>query len=183
MNTSRRWNLLTNAQIRASAPERQFDLLAFAYLDGAQELCARLAESPTDATFEKGTVVLYLAAHAVELFLKGSILRKAPKERFAHDLDHIHNRYRALFPAQRFALTSFPFAAEYPGLTKEEIAATKREQPDPSELHRYPVDKSGAPWEAAMGFEAESYLRELSALRADFTRILAAHDEVGKPIA
>jgi hypothetical protein len=176
MNTSHRWNLLTNARLRSLEPARQFESLSFAYLDSAQELCDAIAASPNEATFEKGTVVLYLAAHAVELFLKGAILRKAPDERFAHDLGHIHNRYRALFPAQRFALTTMPFMTEYPGMTKQEIAEAKREQPDPSELYRYPVSKSGEPWEAALGFEAASYSRALGVLRADFRRILGEHD-------
>ena len=176
MNTPRRWNLLTNARLSSLAPAKQFDSLAFAYLDSAQALCDALADSPNEATFEKGKVVLYLAAHAIELYLKGAILRKAPEERFAHDLEHIHNRYRALYPAQRFALTTMPFTTEYPGMTKQEIAEAKREQPDPSELYRYPVDKTGEPWETALGFDAGSYSRALSTLRADCVRILAEHD-------
>ena len=176
MNTPRRWNLLTNSKLRSQPPAKQFELLAFAYLDSAESLCESLAGSQDEATFEKGTVVLYLVAHAVDLFLKGVILRKAPDERFAHDLEHIHNRYRTLFPAKRFALTTIPFSTEYPGMTKQEIAEVKREQPDASELYRYPVDKAGEPWEAALGFEAGSYSRVLATLRADFLRILAAHD-------
>ena len=35
------------------------------------------------------------ASHAVELFLKGAILRKAPDERFSHGLEHLQNRYKA----------------------------------------------------------------------------------------
>ena len=69
-----------------------------------------------------------------------------------------------------------PFTTEYPGMTKQEIAEAKREQPDPSELYRYPVDKTGEPCETALGFEAGSYSRALSTLRADCVRILAEHD-------
>jgi hypothetical protein len=170
------WHLLTNSKLRSLSPPRQLESLALAYLESAETLCDLIAKSPTHATYEKGTVVLYLAAHAIELFLKGAILRKAPNERFAHDLEHIHNRYRALFPAQRFALTGLPFANEYPGLSKQEIAELKREQPDPSEIYRYPLDKSGEPWDAALAFEAGSYLKVLSTLRADFQRILEAHE-------
>jgi hypothetical protein len=69
-----------------------------------------------------------------------------------------------------------PFTTEYPGMSKGEIAEARREQPDPSELYRYPVDRLGEPWAAALGFEAGSYSRALSTLRADFLRILAEHD-------
>lgn len=119
---------------------------------------------------------MFLSAHAVELFLKGGILRKAPNEHFAHDLEHIYNRYRALFPAKRFALTSMPFATEFPGMSKQEVVEVKREQPDPSELFRYTVDKTGEPWQAALGFEASSFSRALRALHADFMRISNEHD-------
>ena len=119
---------------------------------------------------------MYLSAHAVELFLKGAILRKAPDEQFTHDLEHIYNRYKALFPAKRFALTNMPFTTEYPGVNSQVIAAIKREQPDPSELYRYPVSTTGEPWDRAFGFEAGSYARDLATLNADFIRIATEHE-------
>lgn len=176
MNTHRSWHVLTNNRLRSLPPPQQFTSLAFAYLESAQHLCAGLADSPGSSTFEKGAVILYLSAHAVELFLKGAILRKVPSERFAHDLEHIYNRYRALFPAQRFALTSMPFTTEFPGMSKEEIIKAQREQPNPSELFRYTVDKTGEPWKAALGFEANSFLKTLLTLHADFRRIMDEHD-------
>ena len=130
MNTTRSWHMLTNSRLLSLPPPQQLESLALAYLESAQSLCDALADDPKDATFEKGAVVLYLSAHAVELFLKAAILRKTPSETFAHDLEHIYNRYRALFPAKRFAFTSMPFSSEYPGMTKQEIAEVKRENPD-----------------------------------------------------
>lgn len=176
MNTARSWHMLTNNRLRSLQPPQQFASLALAYLESAQRLCDGLADNPSSGTFEKGAVVLYLSAHAVELFLKGAILRKAPHEHFAHDLEHIYNRYRALFPAKRFALTSMPFTTEFPGLSKQEILEVKREQPDPSELFRYTVDKTGEPWQTALGFEASSFSRVLLTLHADFMRITDEHD-------
>jgi len=176
MNTIRSWHMVTNSRLLSVPPPQQLESLALAYLESAQSLCDALADDPKNATFEKGAVVLYLSAHAVELFLKGAILRKAPNETFSHDLEHIHNRYRALFPAKRFALTSMPFSSEYPGVTKQEIAKVKRENPDPSEMYRYPVSKTGEPWEAALGFEASSFSRSLCVLHADFRRISTEHD-------
>ena len=176
MNTPYSWHMLTNSHLRCLSPPQQMESLALAYLESAQSLCETLAGNPQSASFEKGSVVLYLSAHAVELFLKGAILRKAPNEAFAHDLQHIYNRYRALFPAKRFELTNMPFTSEYPGMTKQEIAEAKCEQRDASELYRYTMNKAGEPWEAALGFEAGSFTRSLATLHADFRRISAEHD-------
>ena len=168
--------MLTNNELRRLPLPRQFESLAFAYLESAQNLCDVLADNRESATFEKGAVVLYLSAHAVELFLKSAILRKAPNESFAHDLEHIYNRYRALFPAKRFEFTSMPFTTEYPGMSTQEIAEVKRVQPDPSELYRYTINKTGEPWQAALGIEASSFARSLAALHADFSRVSGEHD-------
>ncbi|SHE64686.1 hypothetical protein SAMN02745117_00607 [Lampropedia hyalina DSM 16112] len=168
--------MLTNSHLLSLSPSKQFEALALAYLESAQSLCDDLAEDPYGATFEKGAVVLYLSAHAVELFLKGRILRKAPNESFTHDIQHIYSRYKTLFPAKRFAFTDMPFTTEYPGMTKKEIAEVKREQPDPSELYRYAMNKAGDPWQAALGFEASSFSRSLATLHTDFRRISAEHD-------
>lgn len=176
MNPPRSWHMLTNNQLRGLPPPQQLVSLANAYLESARSLCDTIADNLDSATFEKGAVILYLSAHAVELFLKGAILRKAPNESFAHDLEHIYNRYSALFPAKRFAFTSMPFSTEYFGMSKKEIAEVKRVQPDPSELYRYTTNKIGEPWQAALGFEASSFAMALAELHADFIRISGEHD-------
>ena len=126
MNTPRSWNLLTSNRLRDLPRPQQFATLALAYLESAQRLCDDLADSSDGATFERGAVVLYLSAHAIELFLKGAILRKAPNEQFKHDLEHIHNRYKALFPAKRFAFVNMPFTTEYPGVNSQHLHALRR---------------------------------------------------------
>ena len=165
-------NLLTRNLVRSLQPPEQFAAYALAYLDSAQRLCTTLAVSHKKATFERGAVVLYLTAHAVELFLKGAILRKAPKEHFSHDLEHLHNRYKALYPETRFRFSKVPFKTEYLGMNKAENASTKQSQPAVDQLYRYPEDKKGKPWIALLGFEASGYSKELTVLRADFERLL-----------
>ena len=145
MNTPHPWHLLTNNQLRLRLPPQQFASLAFAYLDSAQDLCNYLANNRESATFERGAEVLYLSAHAIELFLKGAIIRKVPTELFGHDLEHIYSRYKALFPAKRFAFTSMPFTTEYLGMSKLKTSEVKRKQPDPGEIYRYAMDKTGEP--------------------------------------
>lgn len=115
--------------------------------------------------------MLFLAAHAVELFLKGAIVRKSPKERFSHDLDHLIRRYRALYPGKKFQL-ELPFSTELPpGMTAEERRRVKEQIAPPGELYRYPIDKAYKPWSGAYGIEPNSLSLELTKLRARFEEL------------
>ena len=136
-----------------------------AYLDSAQRLGSLLARSHRTATYERGAVVLFLAAHAVELFLKGAIVRKSPNERFSHDLRHLIRRYHALYPGRKFRL-EIPFSTELPsGTTAEEKRRIKELTAPPGELYRYPINKAYKPWPGAYGIEPNSLSRELAELR------------------
>ncbi len=166
MMNPKHWNLLVANKVESLSPPDQFAAYAMAYLDSAEKLCRLLARSYRKATYERGTVVLYLAMHSVELFLKGAILRKAPDERFNHDLEHIHNRYNALYPGKRYRL-DIPFKSNY-----GEIAQAKALSPPIDQRYRYPQDKDGKPWSGIYSFEANSFLGELATLRSSFKRLL-----------
>jgi HEPN domain-containing protein len=167
------WNMLVPTP--AAFPE-QFSAYAIAYLDAAERLCQLLARSYRKATYERGAVVLFLAAHAVELFLKGAIVRRKPNERFSHDLGHLVRRYHALYSAKRFRL-EIPFTTE---LTATKLSLTKRNAKRPTappgELYRYPIDKQYEPWRGAYGIEANSLARELTKLRLRFEELLNVYD-------
>lgn len=171
-------NLLTCAEIRSKPAALQFAAYALAYLDSAQRLCQVLAGSPRKATFERGFVVLYLMAHAVELFLKGAILRKAPRERFssAHDLVPLRNRYNNLYPSKRFRFV-VPFGTDYTRLSREQIKAVKGIQTPIDQLYRYPQDRTGESWPGLFSFEANSCLNDIATLRSDFERLLLEYDK------
>lgn len=166
----RYWNMLTFDSVASLPPAQQFSTFALAYLDSAERLCRTLARSHRKATYARGSVVLYLTAHAVELFLKGAILAKRPNERFGHSLENLHGRYNELYAAKRYHF-ALPFGVTYDGLTKREIIAAKSVLPPTDQLYRYPVDKSGRPWPGLFAFEANSFLQLLHSLRADFERI------------
>ena len=162
MMSSKHWNMLVP---KAAAFSDQFAAYAIAYLDSAQRLCGLLARSQQKATYERGAVVLFLAAHAVELFLKGAIVRKSPSERFSHDLDHLVRRYRALYPGKRFQLDA-PFSTELPlGMSAEEKRRVKEQITPPGELYRYPINKAYKPWSGAYGIEPNSLSVDLGKLR------------------
>ncbi len=163
------WNMLVPPP---AAFSEQFAAYAVAYLDSAQRLCDLLARSHRKATYERGAVVLFLAAHAVELFLKGAIVHKAPNERFSHDLEHLIRRYHALFPGKKFRL-EVPFTTGLPsGMTVEEKRRVKKLVAPPGELYRYPIDKAYKPWSGAYGIEPSSLSRELAKLRSRLEELL-----------
>ncbi len=167
------WNMLVPS---AAAFSEQFAAYAIAYLDSAQRLCDLLARSHRKATYERGAVVLFLAAHAVELFLKGAIIRKSPDERFSHDLEHLIRRYHALYPGKKFRL-EIPFSTELPtGMTAEEKLRVKQLLAPPGELYRYPIDKAYKPWSGAYGVEPNSLSRELAKLRFRLEELLSVHE-------
>lgn len=153
-----------------SAPE-QFSSFAAAYLDSAIRLCRVLTTSHRKATYERGSVVLYLAAHAVELFLKGAILRKAPNERFNHGLEHLHNRYCKLYPAKKFQF-EMPFLTNDSGMSKAEKKMIKELAAPVVQLYRYPQDKEGKPWLGLHAFEPNSFLQVLVTLQDSFGRLI-----------
>ena len=167
----RHWNMLVPTP---TALSEQFAAYAIAYLDSAQRLCDLLVRSHRKATYQRGAVVLFLAAHAVELFLKGAIVRKSPNERFSHDLEHLTRRYHTLFPAKKFRL-EIPFATELPAeMSTEDKRRVKTLIAPPGELFRYPIDKGYKPWQGAYGIEPNSLASELAKLRLRLEELLGA---------
>lgn len=171
-------NLLTCGEVRSKPAAAQFAAYAHAYLDSAERLCQVLARSRRKATFERGFVVLFLMAHAVELFLKGAILRKAPNEKIlsSHDLVPLLARYKNLYPKKRYQLLD-PFRTDYTLLSPNEIEAVKAAQPPIDQLYRYPQDRTGNTWPGVYAFEANSCLNDIAALRSDFERLLVEYEK------
>ena len=167
------WNLLPSHKLTQLPVHQQYFAYAEAYLDSAKRLCAVLARSRRKATFERGSVVLYLTQHAMELFYKGAILKSAPTERFSHGLPQLQNRYKTLYPAKKYQVREL-FRVSYEGLTKDQIAQVQGLEPPTDQLYRYPEDKKGKPWSGLHAFEATSDLKELSGLHEEI-RLAQAH--------
>lgn len=58
------------SEIESFRASLQFLAFSEAYLDSAARLCAVLAASPAESTYPRGTVVLSLAFHGIELFFE-----------------------------------------------------------------------------------------------------------------
>ena len=171
------WNLLVPAPRGSLSEHEESFEYAAAYLDSAIRLCGVLARSYRRATYARGAVVMYLAAHAVELFLKAAILKKRADLRLGHhDFEQLNSTYSGLYPEKRFRFTRTPFDVQYLGMTKAEAREAKKTAPSADQLYRYPADKQGKPWNAAVGIEPKSCLKWLRELEEDFARLRAAYD-------
>lgn len=168
-----RWNLVPDSRLAPLSRDQRYFEYAEAYLDSAARLCAVLARSTRKANFQRGAVVLYLVQHALELFYKGAVIRKAPKERLVHGIPLLRTRYLNLYPGKAFLIQP-TFVPSYENLTKDQIEQVKGSEPPGDQIFRYPETKGGTPWEGLFAFEASSFYREITALKNDFTRVRQA---------
>ncbi len=147
----------------------QFLSFAEAYLDSAAQLCDRLCETPRESSFQRGSVILFLAFHAIELFLKGAILTRSKNEKLHHKIYDLKQRYDELFPGPEFSW-NIPFKIEYLALEPEKIKENKKII-KPDQLHRYPTDKNGNEWKGVFAFEPISFSSDIKAISIDFSRL------------
>jgi hypothetical protein len=140
---------------------------AEAYRQAALDFCHRLIEHESLRTWPNANVVLLLAAHSVELFLKGAILSREPEHKFGagHRLDELQAKYDEVFTAIEFRFHAV-FTSDYPGMSDQEASA-----PQPSIRFRYPVDKNLVEWEGVHALEPESFLEILILLGEDYFRL------------
>jgi hypothetical protein len=152
----------------SEVPEQYLDL-ANAYLDASIFLTTAMANSAFEPKYSRGKVVLLLAHHAVELFLKGAILKAEPdKKLLIHSLDSLGQLFHALYPDVKFET---PFRTEYFSLTEEQIAEAKKQERPLDQLYRYPTGKDGLTWDIAHGFQASLFLSDLQKLQEEFSRL------------
>jgi hypothetical protein len=170
------WNPVDDFESRHLPVQEQLFAFADSYLSASCALCQQLVSDPETCTYPSGAVVLMLAAHAVELFLKGAILTRQPTADVwsrLHDLEALASDFRSCFPEPEFSWY-IPFQAVIPeGLSDAELQAIKAQSTPPSILFRYPVQKGGAQWRTLSAFEPHSFFPVLHGLRHDFARILA----------
>lgn len=180
------WHMLHFSDLQRLAIPKQFLAFSDAYLESTEILCTNLCEREAETTYAHGAVILSLTFHGCELFLKAAILYRAPDEQFSgnsgHSLEHLNRRYTKLYPGRAWAL-DLPFrrdemnfdgidprvADELKQLTRERDKSMPQDQ-----LHRYPTDVQGQPWDAAFGFEPNSFRRDIMRIRVDFERVKRA---------
>ena len=171
-----RMDMITNWEIKGLSDSERYFLYADSYLHASRSLTLRMREDETERTWPLASVALMLAAHSVELFLKGALISRAPdllagiKGPDRHRINILAEAYFRAFPEDDFAF-AVPFQSEYPDITDEEIANLKKEEPVPSILYRYPIESPGKEWPGLQGFEPQGFLEMLVELRESYERI------------
>lgn len=177
------WHMVHFSEIESLSASLQFLAFSDAYLESAGQLCGALAASPAESTYPKGSVVLSLTFHGIELFLKAAILEKVPTEQFrgnvGHNLDALHKRYADLYCGKEYAF-EVPFRDEEIALVnpdprileelKLQIAKHKRATPA-DQLHRYPRNIEGNQWEGIFSFEASSFVGIIATVQENIARL------------
>ncbi len=168
-----KWQMITNSEISGMTLPQRFFEYAIAYLNAASAMCSSMVEDQAMRTWPNANVVLLLAAHSTELFLKGAIFSRDPLAKIEHHfLDSLGTEYTRLFPEPQFKW-EIPFRTDWGSLSETEIQVMRKTLPTPSMQYRYPVSKGGKEWDGVHGFEAGSFMNVLEQVDQDFQRIMA----------
>ncbi len=176
--------MLTLSDIRHLKFPDQFFSYADAFLSGSTLLCRKVESDDTFHTWPHASMVLMLAAHSVELFLKGALLKRKVEIWRTHDINRLAGKYRETFPETTLGW-DIPFANP---LSQTELIAEMKElwpetdeaklksfittTPHPSILYRYPVNDK-AEWRGGYGFTPTEFLSTLDQIDHDFKRLRA----------
>ena len=182
--------MLTLADINHLEVPDQLFSYAEAYRFASALLCRKVESNDTFYTWPHASVTLMLAAHAVELFLKGALLKRKIKISGTHNIQKLAEEYRKAFQDAAFAW-EIPFANP---LSETELIALMKEQwpdtdeaklkesiaatPHPSIVYRYPVSKDGKEWRGLYGFTPTGFLPVLDQLELDFKRLRSELDKL-----
>lgn len=167
------WQIITDSEIAHLPVYQRFFEYAHVYRNAASALCFKMTSEDETCTWPNAAVVLLLAAHATELFLKGAILCRGPTPVPEHHrIEDLTAEYRKRYPEPSFEW-DVPFKTEYPDVPEIELEELKKSALIPSILFRYPVAKGGKEWNGAFGFEPNTFLDVLEQVKADFERIKA----------
>ena len=169
-----RWQLTSDSNTRMLPVHEQLYAFAYSYLAAAQVLCQRAVERAELKDWPSGAVVLMNAAHAVELFLKASLLRKDPEFdvwALGHDVHNLANEYELQFTEPELSW-DIPFRHSLPNdLTDDQKRYYRQHTAQPSIALRYPVNRTGSSWLTLQAFEPHSFQQDLFRLEKDFDRI------------
>ena len=113
--------MITDSEMsNLTVPQRFFEY-AIAYRNAASAMCTSMVETQSLRTWPNANVVLLMAAHSIELFLKGVILSRDPLAKIEHHfLDSLGTEYKRLFLESQFDW-EIPFGTERGDLSEPEI--------------------------------------------------------------
>jgi hypothetical protein len=158
------WKLTLENDLQNLSLNERFFKYSTAYLDASVIFCTNLVENPEKQIYPNGSVVLYLTFHATELFLKGAILKRFPKETLnSHTINYMKPGFRKLYPGKRYDI-QFPFENEKCEIEIPIDVIKKLDTFEYDQMYRYPISIDGSEWHKKgmiPGFEATSFLKYL----------------------
>lgn len=169
--------MIGNWEIRDLSEPKRYFAYAEAYLQASIDMCLRMTEHPAQQTWPNASVALMLAAHSVELFLKGAIVGTGHNSAWGHTIADLEDTYRAAYPDARFAFDC-PFKTEYLGLTEAEADTFKKNKPQPSIQFRYPVRKPGVEWDGVHALDPSEFLAVLDELNESYSRLIGEFGDI-----
>lgn len=156
--------------IHLSIPHR-YILFAEAYAKTAESLTENMMREEKENTWPNASVVLMNAAHAVELLLKGLLLKRDASAKLDnHDIEDLYKKYLVAYSDGSYSF-KMPFTTDYGTLNETEIKKVKKEYPKPSILYRYPTKSSQIEWSGARGFIPELFISVIRKLISDIENI------------
>ena len=161
-------DIYLRGEIKNGDVPMEFMKLALSHLQAAEQLTSLMSDRKWSSNYYRGQVVSLLIFHSTELFLKGFILKLAPKEKVnGHSLASLGKKLNHLAPDIQF---DPPFNVDalvpYPELVRQAAEREKRFH----QVFRYPIDTNGEPWPGVRGFSVPSCRRLLEAVRRDCER-------------
>ncbi len=153
----------------------RFIAYAKAYLQTSRVICEGMTKSSPTSTWPFASVTMFLATHAVELFLKGMILlRDSSQVKKHHELVGFKRIYDQLFPEPELTWDLL-FEAEYLGFLEDtDTKLLNGGSYIPSILNRYPIDGPGIEWQGTQNFRPKNFLHEIDLMGKTFNRIETA---------
>jgi len=169
--------LATDNDTRNSPIYEQLFAFAYAYLNAAKVLCVKAVDNADARDWAAGSVVLMNASHAVELFLKATLLRSDEAMNvwaYGHDISRLADEYEKRFRKPEMSWDILFRRPKPDELSPEEAGIYKKFVADPSIEFRYPHARLGEPWLTLHAFEPHSFSRDLDRIENDFDRIRQA---------
>ena len=173
--------MIGNWEMWERDPSGLFLEYADAYLVASVRTCWELREDKARQSWPYASVVQLLAAHSVELFLKGALASKKMESEANHNLRTLNDLYRDAFPEDEFKFEC-PFIPNYSLLDEDTKNQALRTEVAPSIEFRYPISKEKKHWRGISGFTPEGYGHVLFGLDADYERLmpLLGHTRIGE---
>jgi hypothetical protein len=134
-----------------------------------------MVEDEFSAQFSSSRVILHLARHGLELFLKASVMAETGDSTLlGHNLAKLFDRYRNIYPGEEFEFSAPPqFAiSEETDLFSTEVDCFHSNL---DQRHRYTSDRAGKEFSDPEEFNPRRFLEELENLDKQLKTIEFGH--------